>query len=488
LRVNGADLRAKAVGEGGNLGLTQLGRIEYAANGGRINTDFIDNSAGVDTSDHEVNIKILLSAEMAAGRLDLASRDSLLASMTDEVAAQVLRNNYDQNLALANSTHQADSMVGVHADWIERLEQQGLLNRSIEFLPSAAEMKTRRTKKLGLSSPEICTLLAYTKIALEAEIGKSELPDDPALNGLLLSYFPVVLRERYAEQMQQHRLQREIITTVAVNQFVNTAGITCFHRLSVETGADAAEVLRAQMAARLIVGAEGHDESIRKLDRVVDARVQTRLRMEVRTLVERATRWLITNRRRPTDIDAAVSQLADGFQQVLANLPDLLQGRDMSAHQDRASGYRDAGVDPATATVIAGLPAAYSALGMVQTARREQTDILRVAATHFALSQRLGLDRLLTRTIELPREDRWQTMARAALRDDLHTVHAQLTAEVLRGRGDGPVEDLIDRWAESTAALATSVATLETVCNAPPDLARISVGVRVVRALLPLET
>ncbi|MCW2804293.1 MAG: glutamate dehydrogenase [Propionibacteriaceae bacterium] len=488
LRVDGKDLRARAVGEGGNLGLTQLGRIEYATEGGRINTDFIDNSAGVDTSDHEVNIKILLASEIAAGRLDLSERDSLLASMTEEVGAQVLQNNYNQNLALANSEFQAYSMAGVHEDWMERLEDKGILDRSIEFLPSQEQLSARRTNKSGLTSPELSTLLAYTKIALEREVLSSDLPDDPYLAELLISYFPQPLRERYADQMPEHRLHREIITTVAINRFVNTSGITAFHRLSAETGATAAEVIRSQMAARAIFNADEHEARIRELDHVVDARVQTKLRMEVRTLVERATRWLINNRRRPVDIGAAVDQLADGAQQVLQRIPELVKGREADAYQARLRRYRDAGVDERTASTIAALPTAYAALSIVQTARRDDIDILRVARVHFALAERLGLDRLLGRIVELPRDDRWQTMARAALRDDLHAVHARLTAEVLEpGEGSEQAEDLVSRWFDSTPAVAAEVSTLESICAGKPDLARVSVGLRTVRALLPTE-
>ena len=312
LRVNGSEVRARCVGEGGNLGLTQLGRIEYAmkggesGHGGRINTDFIDNSAGVDTSDHEVNIKILLAGEVAAGRLTGPDRDDLLASMTDEVARLVLKHNYDQNLALASAVFQASSMAGVHEDWMERLEDRGILDRQIEFLPTAEELAARRRNQQGLSSPELSTLMSYTKIMLAREVLSSDLPDDPDLADRLVRYFPTPLRERYADQIREHRLSREIITTVLVNDFVNKAGITSYHRLSSETGASVADLIRANVAARLIFGAAESEAAIVALDHRVPAAVQTDQRLEVRTLVERATRWLVNNRRRPIDISATV--------------------------------------------------------------------------------------------------------------------------------------------------------------------------------------
>ena len=486
LRVNGADLRARCVGEGGNLGLTQLGRIEYVQCGGRINTDFVDNSAGVDTSDYEVNIKILLRNEVAAGRLTPADRDALLASMTDEVAELVLAHNYDQNLAVANAVHGAGPMAHVHEDWMARLEDQGLLDREIEFLPSTEAMEVRRTSHKGLTAPELATLLAYTKIVLATEVQTSNLPDDPYLADRLVEYFPTRLRERYADRMAEHRLRREIIGTVVVNRFVNAAGISCFHRLSAETGAGATDVIRAHIAARAIFGADDLDDRIRALDHQVEAAVQTALRMEVRTLAERATRWLVNNRHRPVDIGAAVGELA-GVQAVQAALPTLLTGRDAEALAARHKGYRAAKVPEDLSLAVAALPPAYAALTIVQTAAQNGLDLNKVAEAHFALGQRLGLDRLLARIIELPRDDRWQTMARAALRDDLHAVHAALTAQVLAAEGaeTRTARELVTGWEKGNAPVADTVRLLRTITASRTDLARASVGLRRVRALLP---
>ena len=486
LRVDGCELRAKCAAEGGNLGFTQLGRIEYAEKGGRINTDFIDNSAGVDTSDHEVNIKILLTGEVAAGRLSTQDRDTLLASMTDEVAEQVLADNYDQNLALANAVYQSASMAGVHEDWMERLEDRGLVDREIEFLPSSEAMEMRRANHKGLTSPELATLLAYTKIVLEDEILASDLPDDPYLTDRLINYFPSAMRERYADRMSKHRLHREIIATVVVNQFVNQSGITCFHRLSAETGAKAPDVIRAQIGARAIFEAAELDASIAALDHKINADMQTASRLEVRTLVERASRWLINNRRHPIDIGAAVEEFSEGVRTVQQALPKILTGRDLEALEQRLKMYQAAGLPDELAAAIAALPRAYPALTIQQTAARSGVDVLKVAELHFTLGQRLGLDRLLSRIVELPREDRWQTMARAALRDDLHTVHAELTAQVLNWNGAATksARDVVLGWERSNGAVPESVKTLRSVTSGRADLARMSVGLRVVRSLL----
>ncbi|MFP5282339.1 MAG: NAD-glutamate dehydrogenase, partial [Actinomycetes bacterium] len=313
----------------------------------------------------------------------------------------------------------------------------------------------------------------------------SDLPDDPYLTDRLVTYFPTPLRQRYTDRMHEHRLRREIVTTVVVNGYVNAAGITCFHRLSSETGAPAAEVIRAHIVARAVFGAAGLDAAIAGLDHRVDAGVQTKLRLEVRTLVERGTRWLINNRRRPLDMGQAVAQLSDGVRAVQEQVPALLQGRDKAAYDERRDTYRGAGVPADLAAAVAALPPAYAALTIVQTARRDDLPVEQVARTHFLLGQHLGLDRLLSRIADLPRDDRWQTMARAALRDDLHTAHAALTAEVLAGRPGRPAADAVTDWVRSTPGVEEVARTLRSVCAGRPDLARASVGLRVVRGLLP---
>ncbi len=348
-------------------------------------------------------------------------------------------------------------------------------------------MEARRASHKGLTSPELATLLAYTKIVLEDEILGTDLPDDPYLADRLINYFPSRMREEYAEQMPEHRLHREIIATVVVNNFVDQSGITCFHRLSGETGAGPADVIRAQIASRAIFGAAELDASIRALDHQIDAQVQTQLRMEVRTLVERATRWVINNRRRPIDIGAAVEQLAAGVRTVQDALPDLLSGRDRDALDQRLKTSRAAGVPDDLAVAVAILPRRVRRPDHVQTAARNDIDLLKVAEVHFGLGQRIGLDRLLSRIVELPRDDRWQTMARAALRDDLHAVHAQLTAEVLTSgaaAGKG-AKDLISSWEKANHAVPESVKILRSITGSRADLARTSVGLRIVRGLLP---
>jgi glutamate dehydrogenase len=499
IRVNGSQLRARCVGEGGNLGLTQAGRIEYvlrggdadgtegAGAGGRINTDFIDNSAGVDTSDHEVNIKILLDRVVKDGDLTLKQRNALLAEMTDEVAALVLRDNYEQNLALANAVANAPSLLHVHEDVMRELEKAGTLVREIEGLPSRAEVRRRLDRGRGLTPPELSVLMAWTKIVLADELLAGDLPDDPYLDLDLKAYFPTPMRERFQRQIEAHPLRREIIVTQVVNDLVNGAGMTYWPRLANETGATAADLTRANFVAREIFASLPLREELSSWDNKIDAAVQTRMRIEMRTLVERASRWLVTNRRPPLDSQATVEQFAGPVQATIVHLPDLMTGRELEAFQERQANLERGGVPEDLARRVAVLQPAYMLLGIVENAQREELPPEEVARVHFALGERLGLPVLLQRIVALPREDKWQTMARAALRDDLHSVHAQLTAQILRGTSAEAAPLVrIAEWEESEAVVVERAAeTLQQICaDDGVDLARMSVGLRVVRGLL----
>ncbi len=487
IRVNGGELRAQAVGEGGNLGFTQRGRIEYAQAGGRICTDFIDNSAGVDTSDHEVNIKILLDTVMRSGDMTEKQRGELLASMTDEVGELVLQDNYEQNMALASAESVALPLMHVHEAWIRRLEKQGLLDREIEFLPSVKEFATRRANGVPLTAPELSVLLAYTKIVLAAELLETDLPDDRFLRGELFSYFPTKLRQSYREEMAKHPLRREIIVTQVVNNLVNFAGITFFHRLSQETSASAEELARAHFVCREVYGATRLIQRINELDNQIDAVVQTDMRLAVRTLIERASRWLVNNRRPPLDSEAAVEYFGTEIQHVMKALPDVLTGMQGKEFGSRRQHLQDAGVPEDLARDIAILPSAYAALEVVEIAKRDKIDALEVARVHSALAERLGLSELMAKIYDLPRDDRWQTMARASLRDDLHAVHASLTAQVLANTGDqASVDERVSAWeADDDVVISRAKATIEEITSDDEsDLARMSVGLRVVRTML----
>ncbi|MET7362619.1 NAD-glutamate dehydrogenase [Streptomyces sp. NPDC005562] len=492
IRVDGQDLRVKVVGEGGNLGLTQLGRIEFARAGGhashgRCNTDAIDNSAGVDTSDHEVNIKILLNAVVTDGDMTVKQRNKLLAEMTDEVGHLVLRNNYAQNTALANAVAQSPSLLHAHQRFMRRLGKQGHLDRGLEFLPNDRQIRELLNSSRGLSQPELAVLLAYTKITAADELIHTTLPDDPYLQRLLHAYFPKALRERFPEQVDAHALRREIVTTVLVNDTVNSGGSTFLHRLREETGASLEEIVRAQLAAREIFGLSEVWDAVEALDNVVAADVQTRIRLHSRRLVERGARWLLNNRPQPLQLAETIDFFSEGVAEVWAELPRLLRGSDQEWYQGIRDELTGAGVPDELAQRVAGFSSAFPALDIVAVAERTGKEPMAVAEVYYDLADRLAITQLMDRIIELPRADRWQSMARASIREDLYAAHAALTADILAaGNGTSTPEERFKAWEEKNAPiLSRARTTLEEIQSSDAfDLANLSVAMRTMRTLL----
>ncbi|MGW5391252.1 NAD-glutamate dehydrogenase domain-containing protein, partial [Streptomyces koyangensis] len=487
IRVNGADLRVKVVGEGGNLGATQLGRIEFARDGGKINTDAIDNSAGVDTSDHEVNIKILLNAVVNDGDMTVKQRNTLLAEMTDEVGTMVLRNNYAQNTALANSTAQAPSLLHAQQRFMRRLTREGALDRALEFLPGDRQIRELLNNNRGLTQPELAVLLAYTKITAAEELISTRLPDDPYLMRLLHAYFPKALVEKFPEQIVAHALRREIITTMLVNDTVNTGGATFLHRLREETGASLEEIVRAQLAAREIFGLSAVWDAVEALDNQVPADVQTRIRLHSRRLVERGTRWLLNNRPQPLALADTIDFFQKRVGEIWAQLPTLLRGSDLEWYESILDELVEAGVPEELAGRVAGFSSAFPTLDLVAIADRTDKDPIAVAEVFYDLADRLRITQLMDRIIELPRADRWQSMARASIREDLYAAHAALTADVLdAGGADASPKERFEAWERQNAAILTRArATLEEIQNSDAfDLANLSVAMRTMRTLL----
>ncbi|MFD9120779.1 NAD-glutamate dehydrogenase [Streptomyces bottropensis] len=487
IRVDGADLRVQVVGEGGNLGLTQLGRIEFAQKGGRVNTDAIDNSAGVDTSDHEVNIKILLNGLVADGDMTVKQRNKLLAEMTDEVGRLVLRNNYAQNTAIANALAQSKDMLHAQQRFIRHLVREGRLDRALEFLPTDRQIRERLGTGQGLTGPETAVLLAYTKITVAEELLHTSLPDDPYLRKLLHAYFPTALHERFPERVESHPLSREIVTTVLVNDTVNTGGTSFLHRLREETGASLEEIVRAQTASRAIFGSGEVWDAVEGLDNTVDAAVQTRIRLHSRRLVERGTRWLLNNRPQPLQLSETIPFFSEGVHLVWGELPKLLRGADLEWYQKIYDELTGAGVPEELATRVAGFSSAFPTLDIVAVADRVGRAPMEVAEVYYDLADRLSITQLMDRIIELPRADRWQSMARAAIREDLYAAHASLTAEVLSaGNGSSTPEQRFKVWEQKNAALlGRARTTLEDIQTSDAfDLANLSVAMRTMRTLL----
>ena len=361
VRVDGATLRCRVVGEGGNLGFTQRGRIEYALSGGpdgeggRINTDAIDNAAGVNTSDHEVNIKILLGSLTATGEMTGEERNALLVEMTDAVADAVLYGSYTQTQALSLAERQAASMAGVHARLIRYLEQEAGLNRELEALPNEKAMTERRAQRRGLLSPELATLLAYCKIYLFEELLDSDLPDDRYLEHDLERYFPDPLPARYGAEMREHRLRREIIATVVASQLVDRAGTTFAFRLAEETGASSSQLARAYAVAREVFEMRSFWAEVEGLDNLVAAETQLDMLTEGRRLVERATRWLVRAYPQPIEIEQTIEHFLPGARLLAAALPRVLEGFDAEAFEQRLNELSDAGVPAALARRVASM-------------------------------------------------------------------------------------------------------------------------------------
>ncbi|MFG1942089.1 NAD-glutamate dehydrogenase [Nonomuraea sp. NPDC048826] len=487
VRVDAADLRCKVVGEGGNLGLTQPARIEFALNGGLVNTDFIDNSAGVDTSDHEVNIKILLDQVVRDGELTDKQRNQVFTSMTDEVADLVLRDNYAQNVVLAAARAQAVDMLHIHARYLRRLERDGRLNRQLEALPSDKALAERRQARLGLTAPEFSVLLAYTKLVADAELLGTDLPDDPYLAPRLVSYFPSALRERFRPYMDAHPLRREIIVTGIVNDLVNSMGTTFLFRVGEETGASLPDIVRAFLVTREVFDLASFHRKVESLDNEIDTATQLAMLLEARKLGERGTRWLLTNRRTPLDLAGSVGFFVKGVNGLLGHLPKLLTGPDLAAFEDRRDSFVARGVPADLAERVAAMVPAYSTFDLVEISSITDRPVNEVAEVYFDLADRLQLSRLRERIISLPRDSRWNAMARAALRDDLYAAHAALTRDVLAHSTPGlPPEERLARWVEAnSAAVRRSRQTLSEIWESDNfDLATLSVALRAIRTLV----
>jgi glutamate dehydrogenase len=448
-RVDASELRAKVVGEGGNLGFTQRARVEYALAGGHINTDAIDNSAGVDCSDHEVNVKILLEAAIRRGTLAAADRDALLASMTEDVAALVLADNEAQANALEIAAVEAASLVGVHARQIERLEQSGHLDRALEFLPTARQLQERHVAGVGLTAPELAVLLAYTKLELERALVRSDVPDDPALRPRLVDYFPPALRDEARFPVDDHALRREITATVIANAVVNRAGISFLSRLGDETGESLPALTRAHLVAHEVFGMAELWDAVDALDLRVPASTQDAMFLTLRRLVERGARWIVRHGGAP-ELGPAIARARPGVTRVLDALPQVITGPAARRLHAATEVLRRAGVPGDLAQRVAVGEWAIGALPATALAAAHGTDPVLVARLAFTLAERLELDRLLEHIAALPRSDRWLTEARAALRDDFHDSHERLTESVLTATAPGLSPDdaagRVDAW------------------------------------------
>ncbi len=463
LRIDATELRAKVVGEGGNLGFTQLGRIEFARRGGFINTDAIDNSAGVDTSDHEVNLKILLDQVVRDGELTTKHRNEVLARMTDDVAAHVLRDNIDQNRLLVNSLAGASSMLELHARYIGHLEEVARLDRDLEGLPSESAIAARRAAGEGLTAPELAVLVAYTKLYLQDQLLASGA-EDPAFETVLREYFPGEASQSFGPWIDKHPLHKEIVAVGAVNQMVNRNGVTFAFRMAEETQAAPADIIRAHMAASNILRADDFWNAVCALDNVATTTTQTELFLECDRAVERVTRWLLRNRRTPVSVQGAIDEFAASLATIDDGFEHTLSGGEAHNAAERRARWVELGVPVELATTASHLDVVPAAMDMVELSKREGltgTQINDVSALWFSVDQALDLSSLRERIGALPRDDRWQSLARAALRDDLVGEHTALVGSVLASTAfaDEPAVR-VARWVEARSAVIDRYLTL----------------------------
>ena len=449
LRVNGNELRCKVVGEGGNLGLTQQGRIEFAMAGGMINTDFIDNSAGVDTSDHEVNIKILLNVALRAGALDPADRNSLLAEMTDEVANLVLRSNYLQTQAITMMQTFSGPRLGTKKHFINVLEADGLLDRELEFLPDDEELEERRNQGDGMVRPELSVLLSYSKILLYQQLLDSDIPEDSYLSGELVRYFPVPLQERFGSLMQEHRLKREIVATQVTNDLINRMGATFVLRMCEDTGASPAEVAKAYTIAREVFGATSFWSRIEALDNKVESSLQISAMLSMWRLLRQATRWLLNLEGRKLEIQHMVDRLAPGLAVLEKSITDTMTEDEIESMKRSAQPYLDGGFPRKLARQTVLLERLFPILDVVETAARRKTDVNRVARVFFGLADELRLSWLKRQVDSLQVAGQWHAISRSNLRDELFSAHNHLVQRVLKS--DGKKKDPVATWMTSNA-------------------------------------
>jgi glutamate dehydrogenase len=479
IRVDGRDLRCRVVGEGGNLGCTQRGRIEAAISAGvLLNTDFIDNSAGVDTSDHEVNIKILLNGQVQAKKLKIEERNRLLASMTDEVAGLVLNDNYRQNQALSLMERMSLSRLGSKQHFIQTLESQGLLDRQIEFLPSDAEIAERKARGLGLTRPELAVLLSYSKLVVFQQLLESDVPEDPYLSKELVRYFPEPLQKKYAKAMEQHRLKREIIATAVTNSTINRMGATFLLRMQEDSGRTPGEVAKAFTITRETLDARALWTQIDGLDGKVPESVQIDALQVIWSLQRSMTRWLLARPGAIPDIATAVERYHDGYRDIRAG-EAILPDSQRPAYEASLAEWRAKGMPEDLALQLAALPYLEPCADIIEVARERRLKTVDVAKVHFRLGDALHVPWLLEQIDQLPVEGRWHAVARGVLRDELAAQQRTLVGQVLSMPGSGADAKVAAWLGRDDAALRFTLAMLdELAAQRALDYPTVSVAVR----------
>lgn len=487
VRVNANQVRAKVIGEGGNLGVTSLGRVEFDLIGGRINTDALDNSAGVDCSDHEVNIKILIDSLVTAGKVSSEDRTDLLLSMTDEVGRLVLVDNESQNDLMGTSRANAASLLSVHARMIKELASERGLNRQLEALPSEKEITRRGEAGIGLTSPELATLMAHVKLALKDDVMAGDLPEQEVFAARLPAYFPATLRERFGPDIRAHQLRREIVATMLVNDVVDTSGISFAYRVTEDVGVAPVDAVRSFVAADAIFGLHDRWHQIRDAGVAgVSVAVTDRMTLDLRRLIDRAARWLLNFRPQPLAVGAEINRFAQQVAALTPRMPEWLRGDDKAIVAAEAGEFSSHGVPQELAYAVAAGLYQFSLLDVIDIADIVDRDPVEVADAYFALMDHLGTDALLTAVSRLSRDDRWHSLARLAIRDDIYGSLRALCFDVLAGgEPDETGEEKIAEWEMSNSSrVSRARRTLsELYDSGEHDLATLSVAARQIRSM-----
>jgi len=484
IRIDATQLRARVLGEGANLGVTQRARIEYGLRGGRLNTDFIDNSAGVDCSDHEVNIKILLGdAERNAG-LTREKRDQVLSAMTDEVGHLVLRDNYLQTQAISVTHPLGAHLLDRMARLMRQLEKEGPLNRRIEFLPDEEALTERMRLRQGFTRPELAVLLSYAKMTIYDQLLDSDLPDDGYMQEDLKLYFPSLLREQYGEQIGRHRLRREIIATAVTNSMVNRVGPAFLHEIKDRTGMASADVARAYVITRDVFGLRALWGAIEGLDNKVAAEVQYKMLLECGRATERGVSWFL-GQHGAIDIAAQIDAYGPGIRGLHDALDDLLAETDLKQRSERAAGLSDSGVPADMAVRVASLPWLAPLCDIMRIARATSVPAAQVGRVYFVIGARFGFDWLRLAAGRISTDKSWNKLAVSAIVDDLFGQQAELTSRVLSAAEKGAAESSLDAWIDARRPLVARaeqlLAELRTVGE--PDLAMLAVANRALKSI-----
>ena len=486
LRVDARQLRCRVLGEGANLAMTQQARIEYALGGGRLNSDSIDNSAGVDCSDHEVNIKILLDSAVASGRLSKKRRDALLAEMTDEVASLVLSNNYLQTQAISMVRARGIEVFDDQIRMLRMLERAGRLDRAVEVLPDDEEIAERVATKQPLTRPEIAVLMPHAKIWVYDELLRSDLPDDPRLWGDLIGYFPTPLRTRFKREILRHRLRREIVAMLATNSMINRVGGSFVTQMIERSGLPPTDVARAYIVTRDIFDVRAVWSAVEGLDNKVPADVQTDILLEVNRLIERGTLWFLRHSVHPIDMAATYDSFAPGIRTVAASLSRILPRHYLVDLQARAQALVEKGAPRILAMRVAGLLNMISGLDIVRLAQRHRGKVVDIARLYFAIGARFRIGQLRAAAERIEPENHWQQLAAAAVIEDLFASQGALASRILSvARPDGDADRTIDLWfkdraeaVQSTEVLLSEILEVDAV-----DFSMLAVASRRLQAL-----